>query len=395
MPDLTPDIERELAAVDDALAGRPVPPDLTELGELALLLRDERPEPSPAFGPALDAKVARGFSAPYLRRRKSGRRWSAWTMPALGATASVLLVAVLVASNQDGSPGDSGSAGGGSSSSAAAPNADSATATSAKSTEAAPSGSDDAADSLFGTVPPASAPGSPRSDGRQARKVERSASLTLAARPRDIDAVSAKVQDVTRQQGGFVASSTVSSSEGGGGGTFELRIPTRNLDAAIAALARLGKVRERAQKSNDITAESVSAASRLTDARTERSSLLRQLAKATTPAQTASIRARLRIVSHQIAVAQAGVRRVNNRAAYSTVALTLVADSGAEVAPATDDSWTPGDAAKDALRVLEVVAGVALITLAIALPLALLALLAALSVRWGTRRRRERTLDAV
>ena len=125
------------------------------------------------------------------------------------------------------------------------------------------------------SVPPAPAPGNPGTDARENRRVERSASLTLAARPRDIDGVSARIQEVTRQQGGFVVSSTVSSSTGGGAGTFELRIPTRNLDAAMAALSRLGRVRERAQRSQDITAEAVSARSRLKDARTERKSLLR------------------------------------------------------------------------------------------------------------------------
>jgi len=42
-----------------------------------------------------------------------------------------------------------------------------------------------------------------------------------------------------------------------------------------------------------------------------------------------------------------------------------------------------------------VAAGVALIALAIALPLALVALPAAVAGRWTVRRRRERTLDAV
>jgi hypothetical protein len=243
-------------------------------------------------------------------------------------------------------------------------------------------------------VPPAPSPGSPRSDGRVRRSVERSASLTLAARPGDIDTVSARIQDVTRQQGGFVVASTVSSSQGGGGGTFELRIPTRNLDSAMAALSRLGKVRERAQRAQDITAATVSARSRLKDARTERKSLLRQLARAVTLTQTESIRARLRLVSREIEQARAGVRRVNNRAAYSTVSVTLVADRSAAV-PGEDDDWTPGDAAKDALRVLEVAAGVALIVLAAALPLALLGALGALATRWSRRRRREQALDAV
>jgi hypothetical protein len=54
MPELTPEAERELAALDDALAGRPVAPDLTELGELARLLRDERPAMPEPFARALE-----------------------------------------------------------------------------------------------------------------------------------------------------------------------------------------------------------------------------------------------------------------------------------------------------------------------------------------------------
>ena len=54
--------------------------------------------------------------------------------------------------------------------------------------------------------------------------------------------------------------------------------------------------------------------------------------------------------------------------------------------------WTPGDAAGDALRVLEVAAGVLLIGLAVTLPLALLGGGAALVARSTRRRRRESAL---
>ena len=396
MPEPTSDVERELAALDDALAGRPVAPDLTELGELALALRDERPEPSPEFGQKLDEKVARGFRDPGPRRASGRRWWSGWLAPAFASTATVMLVAVVALSGPTGDD-DEGSSGGTAASSEAgggvvAP-AQEDTPQSGRA-----SGGDDAAtfaEPLPSTsVPPAPSPGSPGSDGRNRRSVERSASLTLAARPRDIDTVSARIQEVTRQQRGFVVSSSVNSSQNGGGGTFELRIPTRNLDAAMAALSRLAKVRERAQASQDITAATVSARSRLKDARTERKSLLRQLGEAVTLTETESIRRRLDIVSREIEQARADVRRVNNRAAFSTVAVTLVADSSA-AAPGEDDNWTPGDAAEDALRVLEVGAGVALIVLAVAVPLALLAALGALAARWSRRRRREHALDAV
>jgi hypothetical protein len=405
MPDLSPDVERELAALDDALAGRRVEPDLTELGELALALREERPRPSDDFGRFLDTRVERGFPGRDPRVRASGRRWwqALFTVPAFGMAAAVLVVAVIVVSRPGGDGGGSGggvaqeSAKSGGATAASADDAGGAELRSGQEELAAPDADGGGvAEPLPSTiVPPAPAPGSPGSDGLARRSVERSASLTLAARPRDIDAVSARIQDVTREQGGFVVSSTVNSSQGGGGGTFELRIPTRNLDAAMAALSRLGNVRERAQRSQDITAEAVSARSRLQDARTERKSLLRQLGDAVTPIQTEAIRKRLELVSNEIEQARAGLRRVRNRAAFSTVSVTLIGDGSAVAVDRRDDEWTPGDAAKDALRVLEVAAGVALIVLAVSLPIALLAGLGALAARWSRRRRREHALDAV
>jgi Domain of unknown function (DUF4349) len=432
MPELTPEIERELAAIDDALAGRRVESELTELGELALALREERPRPGPEFGAELDAKVERGFRDPDPRSAVSGRRWweALLTVPAFGTAFAVLLVVTVVAIGPSGSD-DEESAGGGGSATMAQPESagggdseseDSASATEESAggagegvtpmsggsagaaqrsgAEPAPAAADSAADFAEpvppgGGIAPYPGPGSPRADGRPRRSIERSAALTLAARPRDIDAVSARIQDVTHAQGGFVVSSTVSSSTDGGGGEFVVRVPTRNLDAAVAALSRLGSVRERSQRAQDITPERVSARSRLTDARTERKSLLSQLAEADTPAETESIRRRLDIVSREIERARAAVRRVANRAAFSTVAITLIADRDAGSGPAEDDNWTPGDAARDAVRVLEVAAGVALIVLAIALPLALLAAPAALAARWSRRRRREHALDTV
>ena len=46
---LDPQVERELAALDAALAGEPVDPDLTGLAELAVAAREARSEPSASF----------------------------------------------------------------------------------------------------------------------------------------------------------------------------------------------------------------------------------------------------------------------------------------------------------------------------------------------------------
>src|SRR2546427_665598 len=58
---LDPEVERELDAIDRALAGEPVDADLAVLAELALELRSERPEPTAEVEAKLDVLAAAGF----------------------------------------------------------------------------------------------------------------------------------------------------------------------------------------------------------------------------------------------------------------------------------------------------------------------------------------------
>jgi uncharacterized protein with NAD-binding domain and iron-sulfur cluster len=237
-------------------------------------------------------------------------------------------------------------------------------------------------------------PSTAPADRASRRSVERSAEMVLAAQPRDIDRAASEILRITDDLGGYVASSTVSS---GSSGQFELRVPEGRLQTALSRLSRVAKVRERTQRAQDITGTVVSVRGRLTDARTERRSLLRQLARATTPNQTSSIRARLRLVSREIAARQRDLRQVQARASRSSIAVTLLADHRAAAGAGAHSSggWTPGDALDDAARILEVTAGVLLVGLALLLPLGLVGLLVWLAARQAAQRRRERALDAV
>jgi Domain of unknown function (DUF4349) len=402
MPDepLTPEMIRELDALDTALAGRPVEPDLADLAELTALLREERPEADPTFARALDDRVKRGFP-----RRAQGRavpaphgaaRLRAWlsgalrSPVALGAAATIVLAAVVVGISQaphggddSGSAGGGGGGGGGGAASAPAPAKRSAP-------ESAGSQSDSGQAQSIAPAPPAGG-GSPRSDSRAQRFVERSAAITLGAQPRDLDDVADGVVRVTDSVGGFVGSSSVTS---GREATFELRIPSAQLQRALRDLSRLAHVRERTQQTEDITSSVVSARDRLQDARAERAGLLRRLARADTDAESARLRARLRTVSRNIARYKTAVSRVENRARFANVSVEVVADRSAAT---TDDggAWTPGDALRDAGRILEVAAGVAVVAGAAMLPLALVAALAWLAGRRAVRRRREAALDAL
>jgi uncharacterized protein DUF4349 len=413
----TPDtLTRELDALDDALAGRAVDPDLADLAELAVALRDDRPAPDPAFTRTLDTRVERGFPRAARARKRRGIKWPRVTLPALGVAASVVLVAVIVTSiptggDENGVGGSgSGSGAGGSVATTEEAQTDSASkltpaAKRAAGDESASSGSappstpstpsTSAPSTAIAPLPPtAPSPGAPPADRTARRSVERSAELVLAAPPREIDRAAAEILRVTDELGGYVVSSTVSSNSSG---QFELRVPERKLQAALSRLSRVAKVRQRTQAAQDITGAVVSVRERLKDARTERRSLLRQLAAATTPNQTSSIRGRLRLVSGQIAAAKRDLGRVQTRASRSTIAVTLLADRRSTGGDEDDGAggWTPADAFDDAVRILEVTAGVLLVAVALLLPLGLVGLLVWLAARQAAQRRRERALDAV
>lgn len=349
-----------------------LPPEIAadpRLVELAALIEEARPAAGAERLERIDARAARALAAPppSWRSRPALRR-GLWA-PALGITACALLALVIGLSALRSRDLVTGSgreaAGAGASRSPRSPGSSAASAGSA---------SDQA------VAPGAPVPG-------LARKVERSVMLALGASPDDVDAVASAAARTATALGGYVASSSTSL---GNGGLLELRVPSPRLDEAIARLSRLGHVRALERSTLDITAAAVSARGRLADARAERQSLLRQLAHAGTPGETERVRGRLRIVWRQIQSARAAVRRVDARAALATVSVEIAPERRS----AGGGGWSPRDALRDALRVLEVALGIALVAFAVALPLALVGAPAWLAGRRLLRRRRERVLDA-
>jgi hypothetical protein len=357
---------------------RHAPPSVEDdpiLAELAELVAAARPEPDAARSARMDTRVARALAPAPARPRRRRR----FLEPALGlAAASVLAIAVGLAAN-GGLQGGNDSGSSSSAGSEQSAGAEAGGSSGAVRDTAAPA-------PAVGVAPPAA--GSPGADGRTRRKVERSATMTLGARARDVDSVAGGVARVTAQLGGFVASSSVAGREGG---TLDLRIPSERFDDAVERLSRLARVRRLERSTLDITAQAVSARARIADAEAERSGLLRRLAVAPTADEVARIRDRLQAVSRRLERLRAEARRVDNRAAYANLGVTVVAERRDADGAGT---WTPKDALHDALRVLEVIAGVLLIALAVLLPLLVLAVLAHLTRRALGRARRERALDA-
>jgi uncharacterized protein DUF4349 len=223
------------------------------------------------------------------------------------------------------------------------------------------------------------------------RRQDRDAALVLATPRKEVEDAADGVIEVTDRYQGFVLRSNVSGGDRGrAGATLELRIPSDKLQPALRDLSELAHVRSRTQTTQDITARFVSARSRLNEAVAERRALLRQLGRAVTANQTASIRARLRLANRRIAAVRSDLRSLRNRVNFSTVSVSIEAD---ESVKASGGNWTPGDALRDARDILRTTLGILLVSLAVLLPLTALAVVAWFASRSARRGYRERALD--
>ena len=382
-PTLDPAVAAELEALEAALAGDPAADP-----ELAALVRDVRadaPAMAPDFRARLDRRVERGFERALPRRRFASLRPM---IPALGAGGCVLaaVAAVVVLSAGDGSNDSAGSRGAG----VAAP-----LATQERSPDAAKSS--DSAGSAGSGKTSGAAPAAPAvppngSTPARQRRVERSTRLELTTT--DVQAAGDGVVRATQAAGGFVQSSQIATGDGHSTASFVVRVPTSRLDDALARLSRLGHVKSLQQSADDITNAYNGASARLAEARAERSGLLRALSKATTAQEISSLRARIADNRRALQRYERELAAVRNRADYATVGVEVTGVARKHAAAPGGGSWTPGDAAHDAVRVLEVSAGVALIALAVLVPLGLLGAAGGFAAATLRRRRREAALSS-
>jgi hypothetical protein len=248
-------------------------------------------------------------------------------------------------------------------------------------------GFDEVAEPAPSTVPP-SPPVPPQEQLKpgQERIQERSASMSLSTEPAEVDDVADGVVEVTERYDGIVVSSNVSTSDGEGRASFDLRIPTQNLRAALAELSDLADVSSRDEGTLDITAPFVTAEERFDDAKAEVDALLGQLAEADSADEIAAIREQLQIARDELAFARSELGALKQRADFSRLSLSVVGDGDG-------DGWSIGDAVDDAIDVLEALGGAALVTLAVLIPLGAIVVLLWLGLRQLRRRSRERALD--
>ena len=431
---LDPDVERELEAIDAALQGLRVAPDLEDLAELAVSARAERSGPEPDIADRLDEWAAAGFpheSRPGARDEREGpssvgglreriRALPPRRLLVSTGAAATLVVAVAVGISVSDQIG--GRSGGGVAQPLSLPS----------SQQADNHGARGAPDSIRGGTAEANGQLSIQATssraGRDAthtfdrnivpfaagesraahRKVAQNADLVLSTEPQDVRDVADGVVGVVDKYNGFVVSSNVTSGrtptpvplEQGdagrarsqqGSGTFELRIPAQNLQAALGDMSKLAHVTSRTEGTVDITKRFNSAQAQVEDLEIQRENLLRQLADAFTIEEQESLRARLTIVENQLADAKDRLGRVQTRIRLVPVNVEILGQQGVDAGGG--GSWSIGDAFHDAGRVLTVIAGILLISAAVLAPLGLVGGLAWITARAVIRRRREDALE--
>jgi hypothetical protein len=388
-PEDTTTIERDLVAVDAALAGGAASHDdpLTrELQGLALQLRADSPAPRPEFAERLRERVEAGFprsadSAPARAARAPRAMWSfarevALPVGGVGLGVALLVGMITLAGGGSSNDDDGGSGGGG----VAIESGDAGGGSAERAT------GEDTAIAPAQPVPPEGG----FAPGQRDRRIERSFSLELDVPVGEMARVADQVTAVTNRHGGFVLSSSVSSGEDEGGGDFSLRIPTDRLRPALRDLAGLAPVIRQSQDGRDVTREHVTAKDRLQAARAERRSLLRRLEEADTDEEAEAIRRRLDLVAGEISGLRGQLRDLRLRTDYAVVNVSLLVAGGDRDEGGMGGSFD--DAMDDAGDLLVGFAGVLIRVLAMALPLALIAGAVWLATRALQRRRRESAL---
>lgn len=409
---LNADAIRELQALDAALRGESVEGEHASTVELVRAMRAVKPAPSERAALALNTRVAHAFErkprrASRLRARTgrppraaeaesrgTGHRRS-WPRTVFshpgwvaGALAGVALAVAVPLTLTGATRPPSGEA-----TSARAP-ATSAPATRAPSRVLAPA--------------PFAAQAAPAAAAQSARQVERAATLDVGVASNAIQSTAQRVFTLASAFHGYVQQSSVSTGgkpteppvqvergEGGdqgeqGGASFQLRLPSSSLGAALAALAQLGHVRSETDTTNDVTGQVDGLQRSLHDAEARRSSLLGQLTRASSAESEAALKRRLRAVERRISGLRQALDGVNGRVQYTNVALSLTP----EAHRSEDGGYlTVGGALHDGGRILAAALAVLVLVGTALLPVALMGLAGWALVSATRRRMREQALD--
>ena len=367
--ELTDEARTELAALDRILAREHVDEEHLELAALVDSVRADAPRMDEAFRSRLEQTPARR-----PRRRIRAPRDLALAGCVLAAAAVALSIVI--------SSGLLGSAGGKSNPKAAAHTPSTATQGPRLKRSATGTGF---ANATHGA--PASAP---VLTPTQARLVHHASTLVLTTPAPSLQHVANAIISDTEAQRGVVASSSVSLAATASSASFSLRVPTPRLAALVRALTSLAGVRSFSQLTNDITLRYDRETSLLVRERAEKTRLLAQIAAATTTAEATTLRHQLGGLERRIAARKHLIAVARSSAATAHLSVNVLAVAAHR--HRSGAAGAIGGAFGTALRELTALLAIALVVLAIVVPVGLTGLALWWAATLVRQRARERAL---
>jgi hypothetical protein len=169
-------------------------------------------------------------------------------------------------------------------------------------------------------------------------------------------AVAAATQHVVDVGGYIINQSVFTGDDGHRRATMRLAVPVDQFEASMRYLGGLGQAMRETASGQDVTDQFVDLSARLENLIVTRDRLRTFLNEATTVADTLRINDELRQVEEDIAIIQGRMSTLQERAAFSTINLTIdpilpTATPTPSPTPTplpTPDSWQPGDTARTA-----------------------------------------------
>jgi Domain of unknown function (DUF4349) len=199
------------------------------------------------------------------------------------------------------------------------------------------------------------------------------------------DAISRATDIVARHKGMYVGSSTSVPSDGRSRGEVTFRVPVPGFETTLRELKGLGTYRGEKSSTEDVTSQYVDLRGQLTAWRAQERVYLKLLGRARSIADVVAVQNQLQQVQSNVERLQGQVNYLDDQSSFSTIVLDL-AEPGA--APATArPRGTLARAWATALSGLAAMGAAALVAVVWLTPVALLAGLALLAVRFVRRPR--------
>ena len=181
-----------------------------------------------------------------------------------------------------------------------------------------------------------------------ARMLIRTGSLRL--RVNDVVKAHDDVSRIAKEAGGYVATSSFSSEAGPTFASITIRVPAKGLDSIVEEIVALGKLLKKEITTQEVTKEYVDLTSRRRNLEREEEQLLALLKRAGKVSDLLQVEQVLGRIRGEIEKISGRMRLLENRVAYSTLAVNL---QGPEREPtAGGPAWAASDVGRRAVRSL-------------------------------------------